>query len=96
MSLLFFRETLETLETLCTLFALFSVRTFTFILICIQKATTSFDIVAYKRICEFSAKVGLFSLLFHFLRIVERQFLRRVGKVHRSFIRNYRIAQLLF
>ena len=53
----FFRETLETHETLCTLFAL-SVRAFTLILICIQKATTSFDIVAYKRICEFSAKVG--------------------------------------
>ena len=30
-------------------FALFSGRTFTFILICIQKATTSFDIVAYKK-----------------------------------------------
>ena len=91
----FFRETLETLETLCSLFAL-SVRTFTLILICIQKATTSFDIVAYKRICEFSAKVGLFSLLFHFLRIVERQFLRRVGEVQRTFVRDNRIAQLLF
>ena len=44
----FFRETLETLETLCTLFAL-SVRAFTLILICIQKATTSFDIVAYRK-----------------------------------------------
>ena len=30
-------------------FALFSGRTFTIILICIHKATTSFDIVAYKK-----------------------------------------------
>ena len=67
-----------------------------FILICIQKATTSFDIVAYKRISEFSAKVGLFSLLFHFFRIVEWQFLRRVGEVQRTFVRDNRIAQLLF
>ena len=66
-----------------------------FILICIQKATTSFDIVAYKRICEFSAKVGLFSLLFHFFHIVERQFLRRVGEVQRTFVRDNRIPQLL-
>ena len=67
-----------------------------FILICIQKATTSFDIVAYKRIGEFSAKVGLFSLLFHFFRIIERQLLRRVGEVQRTFVRDNRIAQLLF
>lgn len=66
-----------------------------FILICIQKAATSFDIVAYKRICEFSAKVGLFSLLFHFFRIVEWQFLRRVGEVQRTFVRDNRIPQLL-
>ena len=67
-----------------------------FILICIQKATTSFDIVAYKRISEFSAKVGLFGFLFHFFRIVERQFLRLISEVQRTFVRDNRITQLLF
>ena len=65
----------------------FALYLFLYIPICIQKATTSFDIVAHKRILLVS--------LFHFLRFVERQFLRRVGKVQRSFIRDNRIPQLL-
>lgn len=65
---------------------------FIVILICIQKATTSFDIVAYNRISGLSVEAGLFSLLFHFFRIIERQFLRRVGEVQCTFVRDNRVS----